>query len=111
MLGQFRDAEASYRDAIGRLQSLAEQYPAGARPGGDALTEGLGWDILRNSVRNRLGLSVLFKDLYRLDEASDEFRRALACGQPLEAFRGDASNSLLAEIDYQRGVLLREKPS
>ena len=30
MLGQFPEAEEAYRDAVPRLQSLAEAYPAGA---------------------------------------------------------------------------------
>jgi tetratricopeptide (TPR) repeat protein len=108
MLGEFRDAEASYRDAIGRLESLAEKHRAGSHPGGDALTEGLRRDILRELVRNRLGFSVLLKDLYRLDEAGDQFRRAVACGQPLEASVDGSDLGLLAEIDCRRASLVAQ---
>jgi tetratricopeptide (TPR) repeat protein len=106
MLGQFREAEASYRDAIGRLGSLAQDYPAGAQSGHDPVREGLGWDILRDLVRTRLGFSVLLKNLYRLDEAEDQFRQAVASGQPLDASGDSSDGGLLAEIDYQQGVLL-----
>jgi tetratricopeptide (TPR) repeat protein len=109
MLGQFRDAEGSYRVAIGRLGSLAGDDPAGARPGRDPEREGLGWEILRDLVRTRLGFSVLLKDLYRLDEAKDQLRQAAASGQAMEGSRDATDRGLLADIGYQWGVLLERE--
>jgi tetratricopeptide (TPR) repeat protein len=105
MLSRFGDAEASYRDAIGRLESLAAEHPAGAQLGRDAASGALGWDILRDLARIRIGLAILLKDLYRLDEARDQFRKAVASGRELETSGDGSEGDLLAEIDYQGGFL------
>ena len=94
MLGQFPEAEEAYRDAVPRLQSLAEAYPAGALSEGDRAREGLGSDILRDLVRSRLGWAVLLKDLYRLRDAGEQLRQAAASGGGADALtRCDGSRA------------------
>jgi tetratricopeptide (TPR) repeat protein len=109
MLGQFRDAEAAYREAARRLETLALAALEGARSGDDRVREGLVTDIRRDLVRTQVGLAVLLLELYRLDEAKDWLRQAAEVGRALEGARDATDRGLLADIDYQRGVPLAKE--
>jgi tetratricopeptide (TPR) repeat protein len=93
MLGDYEAAERSYNQAIERLKE--------PRPGSPNSIP-----RLRDLVRCHLGLGVLFKELYRFQEAGDELHAADALRGPLEAAGDTDDRQMMAEIDYQRGVVL-----
>ncbi len=93
MLGNFEAAERSYNEAIERLKEPRAESP-------NFLPH------LRDLVRSRLGLGILFKELYRYQDAGDELRAADALRGRLEATGETDDHQMLAEIDYQRGVVL-----
>jgi tetratricopeptide (TPR) repeat protein len=93
LLGDDEKAEDSYRGVIPQLVALLAESP------GDR-------DVLRDLVRSRLGLGALLKDEDRLEEAKDELLAAGAHRAPLEASGDPDDRQLLAEIDYQYGVVL-----
>ena len=93
MLGDFQAAERSYNQAIERLKEPRAESP-------NFLPH------LRDLVRCHLGLGVLFKELYRFKDAGDELLAADALRGRLEATGETDDRQMLAEIEYQRGVVL-----
>jgi tetratricopeptide (TPR) repeat protein len=92
MLGDFEKAEPSYHQAIRLLEELRAESP-GFLP------------YLRDLVRCHIGLSILFKELYRFHDAQTELLATVVLRPPLEATGEPGDRQLLAEIDYQRGVV------
>ena len=93
MLGDYEKAEPSYREAIRLLTELITESPNFL-------------PFRRDLVRCDLGLGKLQKKLDRLTEARTNLLVADALRQPLEATHDAVDRKLLAEIDYQMGVLL-----
>ena len=96
MLGDFEKAEPSYHQAIGLLKELRAESP-------DSVP------YVRDLVRCHLGLGILFKELYRLRDARAELLAAVELKGPLEVSGETDDRQLLAEIDYQRGVVLAKE--
>ena len=93
MLGDFQAAERSYNQAIGQLKEPRAESPNFI-------------PSLRDLVRCHLGLGTLFKELYRFQDAGNELLAADAFRGSLEATGEIDDRQMLAEIDYQRGVVL-----
>ena len=96
MLGDFEKAEPSYHQAIRLLKELRAESPNSV-------------PYVRDLVRCHLGLGILFKELYRLQDAKAELLAAVELKGPLEATGETDDRQLLAEIDYQRGVVLAKE--
>ena len=96
MLGDFEKAEPSYHQAIALLKELRAESL-------DSVP------YVPDLVRCHLGLGILFKELYRLRDARAELLAAVELKGPLEATGESDDRQLLAEIDYQRGVVLAKE--
>jgi tetratricopeptide (TPR) repeat protein len=96
LLGDSEKAEPSYHEAIRLLNELRAEAPS--------ITP-----YLRDLVRCHLGLGILFKESYRFQDAGTELLAADSLRGPLEATGESDDRQMLAEIDYQRGVVLAKE--
>jgi serine/threonine-protein kinase len=95
MMGQYGEAERTYRDAIESLNRLAERSPAGNR-------------LHRELARAEHGLGILLRKLNRYREAEAALRQAVRVREELVAkFPADHDlTKALADSRYHLGALL-----
>jgi serine/threonine protein kinase len=95
LLGDFKAAEAAYRQALEGLDELAKNDPENR-------------DFLRDLARAHHGLGVLLKDAVRYPEANDHLLNATSLRQRLAAQPGASAEDRVAWTDsqYQYAALL-----